>query len=211
MSNRPFFAARLELFLDRRLEQLFRAFGWQERVIAYTAYGDEGFARVLGRVVLSPPFAQTVLGQAAEQFLRRRGWRTFFTAACVHARYTITLGDAEVTGTTDRGGYVDHRLRGHGLGPGWQAGTIRTATSQESVVQAQVVGSDVRFGMVSATPSMNFRSQVVPVIRAAPAAISSTRFCSSTAFFTCGERTIYNTDALDCTTLGLQPPPSVTA
>ena len=149
MSNRPFFAARLELFLDRRLEQLFRAFGWQERVIAYTAYGDEGFARVLGRVVLSPPFAQTVLGQAAEQFMRRRGWRNFFTAACVHARYTITLGDAEVTGTTDRGGYVDHRLRGHGLGPGWQAGTIRTATSQESVVQAQVVGSDVRFGMVS--------------------------------------------------------------
>ena len=55
MSNRPFFAARHEHFHDRRLEQLFRAFGWQERVIAYTAYGDEGFARVLGRPVPAAP------------------------------------------------------------------------------------------------------------------------------------------------------------
>ena len=111
MSNRPFIAARLELFLDKRLEQVFRALGWRERVIPYTAYGDESFARVLGRIVLSPAFADTQLGRATEEFLRRRGWRNFITAPCVHARYTIRLGDAEVTGTTDRGGYIDHRVR----------------------------------------------------------------------------------------------------
>lgn len=149
MSNRPFFAARLELFVDKRFEQLFRALGWKERVIPYTAYGDEGFARVLGRVVLSPPFSESALGKAAEEFLRRRGWRNFFTAACVHARYTITLGDAEVGGSTDRGGYIDHRIRRHGLGPGWQLGSIRTTTSDETPIQAQLVSSDTTFGIVS--------------------------------------------------------------
>ncbi len=149
MSNRPFIAARLELFVDKRLEQLFRALGWRERVIPYTAYGDEGFVRVLGRVVLSPRFSDTQLGKAAEEFLRRRGWRNFFTAACVHAPYTITLGDARVSGTTDRGGYVDHRVRGHALPAGWQTGTVRTTDSEDETVHAQVVGSDVTFGLVS--------------------------------------------------------------
>lgn len=149
MSNRPFIAARLELFVDKRFEQLFRALGWQERVIPYTAYGDEGFVRVLGRVVLSPAFSQTQLGKAAEEFLRRRGWRNFFTAACVHARYTIEAGDTVVTGSTDRGGYIDHRLRGHGLEPGWRVGSVRTPTSDDVAVPIQVVGSDVTFGLVS--------------------------------------------------------------
>lgn len=149
MSNRPFIAARLELFFDKRLEQLFRALGWAERVIPYTAYGDEGFARVLGRVVLAPRFSDTQLGKAAEEFLRRRGWRNFFTAACVHARYTITLGDAEVSGSTDRGGYIDHRIRGHRLPPGWQVGTAQTATSAPAPVSVHVVAADQTFGIVS--------------------------------------------------------------
>ena len=149
MSNRPFIAARLELFLDKRLEQAFRTLGWRERVIPYTAYGDERFVRVLGRMVLSPPFAETQLGRAAEEFLRRRGWRNFITAPCVHARYTIRLGEAEVTGTTDRGGYIDHRLRGHGFGPGWQTGSIAPEEADGQAFQAQVVGADVTFGLVS--------------------------------------------------------------
>ena len=149
MTTRPFIAARLELFVDKRCEQLFRAVGWQERVIPYTAYGDEDFVRVLGRVVLSPRFSQTQLGKAAEEFLRRRGWRNFFTAACVHARYSITVGDAVVTGSTDRGGYVDHRVRGHGLAPGWRVGSVRTPSSDDVPVAIQVVGSDVTFGLVS--------------------------------------------------------------
>lgn len=149
VSNRPFIAARVEVRFDRVAERLFRALGWQERVIPYTAYGDDGFVRVLGRVVLSPRFADTQLGKAAESFLRRRGWRNFVTAVCVHARYTIRVGEAEVTGTTDRGGYIDHRVRGHGLGPGWQTGEVRTAHSEPSTVPIQVLGRDITFGIVS--------------------------------------------------------------
>ena len=35
MSNRPFFAARMEMWLDKRLERFFRSRGWRERVITY--------------------------------------------------------------------------------------------------------------------------------------------------------------------------------
>ena len=149
MSTRPFIAARLELFLDKRLEQLFRALGWRERVIGYTAYGDEGFVRVLGRVVLAPPFSESPLGKAAEEFLRRRGWRNFVTTPCVHARYSIALGQAMVTGSTDRGGYIDHRVRGHDLAPGWRVGTVRTPQSEPEAIEAQVVSADASFGLIS--------------------------------------------------------------
>lgn len=149
MSNRPFIAARIEVRFDRVAERFFRALGWQERVIPYTAYGDGSFVRVLGRVVLAPRFANTQLGKAAESFLRRRGWRNFFTAVCVHARYTIKVGQTEATGTTDRGGYIDHRVRNHGLEPGWQTAQVQTAQSPPSTVPIHVIGPDVTFGIVS--------------------------------------------------------------
>lgn len=96
-------------------------------MITYTGYGSEAGARLLGRVVLSPTFSDTQIGKAAEEFLRRRGWRNFFTAACVHIRYELTFGDATVQGTSDRGGYVDHRVRGHGWSP---AGGRRRSASR---------------------------------------------------------------------------------
>ena len=129
MSTRPFIAARWELFVDRRLERFFRMLGWRERVIPYTAYGDTTFIRVLGRVVLSPPFQDSPIGKATEEFLKRRGWRNFFTMPCVHARYVIHLDGTRVTGTSDRGGYIDHRIRDHDLAPGWRDGTAETLAS----------------------------------------------------------------------------------
>lgn len=149
MSNRPFFGARLEMFVDRRLEALLRSLGWRERVIPYTGYGAEGFARVLGRVVLSPTFAGTQLGKAAEEFLHRRGWRNFFTTACVHTRYTIRFGGVEVRGHTDRGGYIDHRVSGHGLPGGWASAQVITDQGAEAEVPVLVVPPDVTVGIVS--------------------------------------------------------------
>ncbi len=149
MSKRPFIAARWELFVDRRIERVFRRLGWQERVIPYTAYGDDTFVRVLGRVVLSPPFHQSQLGKAAEEFLRRRGWRNFLTTPCVHARYEIHLDGTVVTGTSDRGGYIDHRIRDHDLEPGWREGTVQTKGSEPVDFEAQIVGPEAGFGVVS--------------------------------------------------------------
>lgn len=150
MSNRPFIAARVEMFIDKRAEQLFRSLGWKEKVICYTGYGTEQSARVLGRVVLVPAWSASALGQATEEFLRRRGWRNFFTAACVHARYTISFGDTTVTGTTDRGGYIDHRLRGHGVGPGWQQVIVKSDGSLiDHTGSVLIVSDDAEFGIVS--------------------------------------------------------------
>ncbi|WP_040160902.1 App1 family protein [Nigerium massiliense] len=150
MSNRPFVAARIELWLDRRLEKFFRGRGWRERVITYSGYGSEDGARVLARIVLAPQFRDSQIGKAAEQFLHRRGWRNFLTAACVHQRYSIRFGDAVVEGTTDRGGYVDHRLRGHGQSPGWQQATILPEGVDEGEqADVLVVKNDETFGIIS--------------------------------------------------------------
>ncbi len=149
MSNRPFFAARVELFLDRGAEKLFRLLGWNERVIGYTGYASEDAARLLGRVVLSPAWSTTQIGKATEEFLRRRGWRNFFTAPCVHARYCVKFGDTEASGTTDRGGYVDHRLRDHHLEPGWHTADICSEESESAKVAVRVVPRNASFGIVS--------------------------------------------------------------
>lgn len=149
MSTTPFIAARVEEVLDRRAEALFRTLRWREKVIPYTGLGSTSAARVLGRVVLVPRRATTQIGKATEVFVKRRGWRNFFTAACVRARTTITLGQVTVQVTTDRGGYIDHRIRGHGLPAGWHTATIRTAGSKPTEAPVQIIGDDVTFGIVS--------------------------------------------------------------
>ena len=70
VSTKPFIAARVEEFLDRRFEALFRALGWREHVVAYTGYGSNEFVRVMARVVWSLADARAILerliGRAAE-------------------------------------------------------------------------------------------------------------------------------------------------
>jgi phosphatidate phosphatase APP1 len=149
VSTRPFFAARVEEFIDRRIEAVLRAIGWQERVICYTSYGSSSSIRVLGRVILVPKRAQTSLGKATEELIRRRGFRNFFSTACVRASFTIKVGEREVTGTTDRGGYIDQRIRDHQLPAGWQQIQVRSTSSEPAFAEVQVVGEGVRFGVIS--------------------------------------------------------------
>jgi hypothetical protein len=47
-SNRPFIAARVDLWLCRLAERLMRLPGWTERVITYTGYGPADSGIVLG-------------------------------------------------------------------------------------------------------------------------------------------------------------------
>lgn len=149
MSNRPFIAARVEEFFDRRFEAIFRGLGWQEKVISYTGYGTAGSIRVLGRVVLVPRWSSSQLGRATEEFVKRRGFRNFFTAACVRAKVTIEVGGREHRVSTDRGGYIDHRIRRHDLAPGWQTIALRTDTSEPAVERIHVVADDTTFGIIS--------------------------------------------------------------
>lgn len=149
MSTRPFIAARVEEFLDRRIEGVLRGLGWRERVICYTGYGTSESIRVLGRVVLVPKRARGGLGKATEDLIKRRGFRNFFSAACVRAAVTITVGDQVISATTDRGGYIDERIRNHDLPSGWQQVRIRSRTSKMASADVHVVADDVDFGVVS--------------------------------------------------------------
>ena len=149
MSTKPFIAARIEEFLDLRLEGLFRALGWREQVIAYTGYGSGDFLRVLARVKLVPQWSRSQLGRATKEFVKRRGWRSFITAPCVRVRVTIAVGGRTVHATTDRGGYLDHRIFGHDLEPGWQQVTVRSTGSDPVPCDVLIVGDDARFGLLS--------------------------------------------------------------
>lgn len=149
MSTRPFIAARVEEFLDRRVEGLLRVLGWREKVICYTGYGNSETIRVLGRVVLVPKRARSGIGKATEDLIKRRGFRNFISAACVRAAVTITVGDQVVSVTTDRGGYIDERVRNHGLPAGWQQVQVRSRSSKVAMADVHVIGDDVDFGLVS--------------------------------------------------------------
>ncbi|MCW3157833.1 App1 family protein [Micropruina sonneratiae] len=149
MSTKPFIAARAEEFMDRRLEALFRGLQWREQVIGYTGYGSPDFARLLARVVLVPHWSRSQLGRATKEFVKRRGWRSFLTAPCVRVKVQVSIGERTMSVTTDRGGYLDQRIVGHGLEPGWHTATVRTAGSDPVECEVLIVAADTRFGLVS--------------------------------------------------------------
>ena len=148
MSNKPFFAARAEEVIDKGLEGFYRAIGHREYVRAYTGYGTPNVARVLGRVTLVPRRARNRIAKVTEDFVRRRGWRNFFAASAVREPVTITLGSQTLTVTSDRDGYIDVRLRNHGLAPGWQTAELRTANSKISYAPILIVDPAVDFGLI---------------------------------------------------------------
>ena len=149
VSTKPFIAARVEEFLDRRFEALFRALGWREHVVAYTGYGSNEFVRVMARVVLAPQWSRSQLGRATKEFVKRRGWRSFITAPCVRVPVTLTLGDRAVTVRTDRGGYLDHRVTRHDFTAGWHTVTAQTEQSRPADCPVLIVAPDAEFGLVS--------------------------------------------------------------
>lgn len=149
MSTRPFIAARIEEGIDRLFERLWRSLGWREHVICYTGYGTPTSARVLGRVVLMPRRARTQLRKATQDFVKRRGFRNFVTAPCVRAPITIEVGDQVIETVTDRGGYIDLRIRDHGLEPGWQSVKVHSAGSKRATAPLHIISEDQRFGLVS--------------------------------------------------------------
>ncbi|MDR3070640.1 MAG: DUF2183 domain-containing protein, partial [Propionibacteriaceae bacterium] len=149
MRTRPFIAARLEERFDRRLEHILRAMGWQEQVIYYTGYGSSKFARVIGRVVLARKHSETGFDKVFDDFARRRGFRNFITVPCVRAKYTIKLPGVTIESVTDRGGYIDYRVRDHGLPPGWQKAAIQCGASKTVQAPINIIPDGQTFGLIS--------------------------------------------------------------
>ncbi|WP_281964929.1 App1 family protein [Serinicoccus marinus] len=151
---RPHIAALVEDSVRRRLDSRLRRRGWHERVFGYTGYGSPDRARLFARVLLSrhePEEARTALTHAQDSLLdiAQRGWRLFLTAPAMDVPVRVRLGEAELTTRTDRGGYVDVELTGHGLEPGWQEAHLEITNGDSLTVSVLVVDPGVGVGLVS--------------------------------------------------------------
>ena len=153
---RPHAAAIVEDAWHRRVDGVLRHRGWRTRIVGHTGYGTEQFARVLARVLLARrpqdaarEDAAATLAQLRSAEDERRGWRAFVTAPAMHVPVTITLGDTEVHARSDRSGYVDVKLQGHGLPPGWHEARLSSPDAADTTAAVVLVGSDQTFGVVS--------------------------------------------------------------
>ncbi|MDR1790251.1 MAG: DUF2183 domain-containing protein [Propionibacteriaceae bacterium] len=148
-SNRPFFAARVEEFVERRLERMLRGVGWKEWIDPYTGYGSERMLRIFGRVLLRRKHAKIGFDAAFDEFARRTGIRNYVTVSAVDAEFNVRVGDQVVRGVSDRQGYIDIRIHDHGLRPGWHTVEIFTDNSEPALAPVLVIGDDQDFGIIS--------------------------------------------------------------
>ncbi|WP_134772077.1 App1 family protein [Ornithinimicrobium flavum] len=151
---RPHIAARLEDGVRRRIDSQLRRRGWHERLLGYTGYGTSEKVRVFARVTLSrlePEETRTALTHAQDSLLdiAQRGFRHFLSAPAVGVPVRVCAGQAEHVATTDRGGYVDVEVTGHGLEPGWQEVQVGLANGDTLTVSVFVVADDTPLGLVS--------------------------------------------------------------
>jgi phosphatidate phosphatase APP1 len=160
MGSRPHIAAVLEDAVTTRVTRVLRARGWQERIIGYTGYGTPSMARLFARVVLRRPgddeeeaSAETTATEAqldeAQATASQRGWRAFITSAVAGTQLHLELGAAQMDVVTDRGGYIDTVLTGHGLEPGWHQAKITARNGWSVTAEVNIVDPQARVGVVS--------------------------------------------------------------
>jgi phosphatidate phosphatase APP1 len=153
---RPHAASIVEDAWHRRVDGILRRRGWKTRIVAHSGYGSEEFARVLGRVLLTRHTEAGVREDAAATTAQlrsaadeRRGWRAFITAPAMNVPVTVTLGDQEVQTRSDRSGYIDVKVKDHGLPAGWHEARLSSPDAQDIGAAVVIVRSDETFGLIS--------------------------------------------------------------
>ncbi len=136
--------ARLEYRLHAWRERRARARGNTPSVAAYPGYGGEDWVRVLGRVLIVPPVPTKHRGEYASV----RGWRSFASVPVGYAQATVTIDGVSHDVVADRGGVIDTVLPAR-LQPGWQPIEMSVEGSDPFETRVYVVGSDLRFGIIS--------------------------------------------------------------
>lgn len=136
-------AARIEDRFHRFRLRRGRRRGLVTTVIPYTAYGAEGWVRVLCRLVLTRP-------DAADSDRHRivRGWRSFVSIPVSDEAVIVRIGDTETVLQPDRGGVIDMRVDSD-LAPGWQQLSLRTENTDPVIAPVFVVAPETRMGIVS--------------------------------------------------------------
>ena len=120
--------------------------GWTPRVVPFTGYGRRDRARLLARVLLTPPGHVT-------RSAGRRGWRRFVSAPASYVEVCVEVGDVVHRVRSDRDGYVDETVRGQfGSGSGatgWE--TARWTVGDRAAVEGtvRIVPPGPRLGVLS--------------------------------------------------------------
>ena len=124
------------------------------RVVPSTGYGSVTQLRVFGRVILTrgrpedePEAPSRPRLRAVE--LETRGFRAFFATPAVDEPVTVRVNERIITTRTDRGGYIDLIVRGHGLAPGWHQVFIASPHAETIDVPVLVIGMMVTHGIIS--------------------------------------------------------------
>lgn len=137
-------ASRLEDALNARLARVLACRGWVRRMLPFTGYGGEEFARVFARVVMSRPKE----GAGHDQPPVRRGIRMFFAAPVPDVSVMVRVGAAQVEAVSDLGGYLDVTVHDHGLEPGWHEAQFEL-DGEISTAPVQIIAADTELGIVS--------------------------------------------------------------
>src|SRR5687768_16879133 len=122
---RPHAAAVLEDAYHSRKARLLARRGYVTRIVPSTGYGSVSQMRVFGRVILTrglpqdEPEEPTYAARLRAVEDETRGFRAFFATPAVDEPVTVRVNERLVPTRTDRGGYIDLTVRGHGLSPGW--------------------------------------------------------------------------------------------
>lgn len=143
-------AARAEDAFNAHLAGRLAHRGWVRRVLPFTGYGGEDFAHVYARVVMSRRHKRDAPAAADEPVEPpvRRGWRAFFAAPLPAVTVTVRLGTARAEVVSDRGGYIEAVLRGHGLDPGWHDAELEL-DGEVFTEPVQIVAADTPLGIIS--------------------------------------------------------------
>ena len=112
-------AASLDEATSRGLARLLGWAGFYPGIVGFGGYASEKTARVMARVIMEDR------GGERSWLSQRRGWRQFFDAQVPGQPVVVTFGQAQTLAFSDRGGYIDIDLEGHGLAPGWHTASIQ--------------------------------------------------------------------------------------
>lgn len=152
---RPHAAALVEDAYTSRKARFLEARGWVTRIVPSTGYGSSSQLRVFGRVIHTrgrpedEPTEPTYAARLRAVELETRGWKAFFATPAVEEPVTVRVNERLVSTRTDRGGFIDLVIRGHGLTPGWHQVFLSSPRAETIDVPVLVVGSQVTHGIIS--------------------------------------------------------------
>lgn len=120
-------------------------------MLVYTGYGSLSRVRIFARVLLGRPKAEAAESDATARDPEeaQRGWRAFVTAEVAGVPATIKIGEQQIVATSDRGGYLDVTVDGHGLDAGWHEVRVSTPGSPEATGSVLIIGSEPTIGLIS--------------------------------------------------------------